>query len=435
MLSTSTCLLVSTRPIQDDYFMLSSLSNGDMRDLLSFAWSNFGGNIASLLIRAPGMFLILSGHIWLGAAVFTFTTLVICYSAIVLLTTWMLNIKNESHGLYLHFLAILTLLGFEGFFSPGLVNAFQFSGASAVHLWPYCLFILAIAFLRIPRVGVVISLSMLFIAANSGLVEGIAILIILSLLLLEQSRIGRCNYLLDSENYVLRWYLLTPVILGNLFSFLAPGLWIRSGVDNDGHMGAQALFHNFVTSISAFGLDFLTHPALLLAFALGSKFGKSISDLVEQYLVRRVYFLSGCTLLILSLNIAGSTVGYAAWHQSVGTFFFASPAFFGLGIITRNTKLNILARKTITTVLAIVVFLIVVRGNILAFTRGIQWDQAYKSNICNILSNDELDLIGAENIYPPFQLGVTDIESWSWMRDDYLEWIKASHFKKNRLCD
>jgi hypothetical protein len=39
------------------------------------------------------------------------------------------------------------------------------------------------------------------------------------------------------------------------------------------------------------------------------------------------------------------------------------------------------------------------------------------------VDNIDSRLLGAEIRYPPFSLGIEDIETWEWMRENYADWV------------
>jgi hypothetical protein len=57
-------------------------------------------------------------------------------------------------------------------------------------------------------------------------------------------------------------------------------------------------------------------------------------------------------------------------------------------------------------------------------------------NVCLVKNDPNSKLIGAEMLYPGFNLGIEDVSSWEWMRDGYAKWISnpkfISEFKVNQ---
>ena len=43
-------------------------------------------------------------------------------------------------------------------------------------------------------------------------------------------------------------------------------------------------------------------------------------------------------------------------------------------------------------------------------------------------------LIGAEMLYPGFNLGIEDVSSWEWMRSGYSQWVSGPKFESKIDC-
>jgi hypothetical protein len=66
---------------------------------------------------------------------------------------------------------------------------------------------------------------------------------------------------------------------------------------------------------------------------------------------------------------------------------------------------------------------------VMGISRASNWDLALKQNFCSVKINQLDNLAGAELLNPITGLGFEDIESWDWMRQDYIFWLKNSEEK------
>jgi hypothetical protein len=74
-------------------------------------------------------------------------------------------------------------------------------------------------------------------------------------------------------------------------------------------------------------------------------------------------------------------------------------------------------------------------GANLAFEkRETDWDNAFKINVCKIKKDPKSKLIGAEMLYPGFNLGIEDVSSWEWMRSGYSQWVSGPKFESKIDC-
>ena len=63
------------------------------------------------------------------------------------------------------------------------------------------------------------------------------------------------------------------------------------------------------------------------------------------------------------------------------------------------------------------------RSVYLGINRSIVWDKNFTVNRCLLVDNADSELLGAEIRYPPFSLGIEDVETWEWMRENYADWV------------
>jgi hypothetical protein len=95
---------------------------------------------------------------------------------------------------------------------------------------------------------------------------------------------------------------------------------------------------------------------------------------------------------------------------------------FGLGVSTKF-EFFIKNLSSLMIIAALAMSAIFLRIGVLGVERGIIWDRNLISNVCSLKSDPDADLLGAEIRYPPFGLGVEDVNTWDWMRDKYAGWV------------
>jgi hypothetical protein len=180
----------------------------------------------------------------------------------------------------------------------------------------------------------------------------------------------------------------------------------------------------FSKSFASFTADGLSHPMVWVLLILGAILvfngSFSISDL-DSF---RLRILSVGGFLIWSALIVGSTFAYPAWHQSMGMYVLLLPLAFGLGVSNRFK----FQKKTLVSAFIIVSFLmtaVFLRIGIMGVNRSLDWDTNFQKNICLLKLDQKASLLGAEIQYPPFNLGVEDVNTWEWMRNKYVGWISA----------
>jgi hypothetical protein len=142
------------------------------------------------------------------------------------------------------------------------------------------------------------------------------------------------------------------------------------------------------------------------------------------------------SILFASLTF-GSTIAYVSWHQSTGLYQIFIPLSFLLGIYSKsviNLKLRKRQRYLIAFVVIVSLILMSTRAGISFKARAADWDIAFRVNYCLIKENPKSKLIGAEMLYPGFNLGIEDVSSWEWMRNGYSRWISNPKFKSEIKC-
>jgi hypothetical protein len=178
----------------------------------------------------------------------------------------------------------------------------------------------------------------------------------------------------------------------------------------------------FVKSFASFTADALTHPMVWVFFFMGALCANRFSsNFSVDFMLRLRVLIIGSALIWIAL-ILGSTFAYPSWHQSMGMYLLLFPAFFGVGLMTSNRRLQ-RAATSLMVVSSLVMFLAFIRIGVLGVSRAQEWDQNLVTNICALKINPESELLGAEIRYPPFGLGVEDVNTWKWMRDKYVGWV------------
>ena len=84
-------------------------------------------------------------------------------------------------------------------------------------------------------------------------------------------------------------------------------------------------------------------------------------------------------------------------------------------------------------VLTVVLVALIVRDTSSLILRAHRWDVNLKSNICKVDIGGGA-LAGAELRYPPFQLGVSDVNSRQWISADYYVWLNAEIHNGSVIC-
>jgi hypothetical protein len=114
----------------------------------------------------------------------------------------------------------------------------------------------------------------------------------------------------------------------------------------------------------------------------------------------------------------------------MGIYLFYFPLSFRLGTwigskITGSPRRPLLNRLSFILVFSLPILLLS-RDLIELVSRSKSWDSAYEVNYCKILSGENDNLIGASILYPPLNLGISDIDTRPWMKDLYVNWIQNS---------
>ena len=429
----------STRFLQDDYMVLGYLGNHSWSSWVSAVWQSQGGNLWPYAIHA---FLLTSSASAVNTTVIATWTLfvitAVTFSNYCILK-WVLEVDLNLIGKF-KVLTIFSIsyLGFEGLFTPGLIAAYSYHLASFSHLWPIT--ILIIAFYLISKgnknVGLAVILGLLI--GNSNIAESFAALVsLISIIFLRNKNIYVIEeFFINGRRFY--YSLLSGVIVGFTTILLSPGFWNRAENSVGLPSSGDEFVRRFLKSFSSFLADLLTHPMVWLAFLIGvlisgpKKTGNEKTALINK--IKLMLFLG--FILFASLTI-GSAFAYTSWHQSTGLYQVFIALAFILGFYSKSIFSFDFSRVYRIFLLAFIVFsltAISLRAGILLDKRASDWDDAFKVNYCLIKENPNSELVGAEMLYPGFNLGIEDVSSWEWMRNGYSNWVSNPKFKSEFKC-
>jgi hypothetical protein len=417
------------RPIQDDYFNLESVQQMGILGYLNDTWNNHGGNMVQFFIHCIVILPTTQSFVFWNLGLFFITTEFLVFLTVKTLLGWLFKSISISMRFWV---SLLSVVGFEGLFVPGFLGAYGFSLASLAHLWPVMAFIVGLVGSKRFRGSWVFALLLGLIAGNSNLGEsafacGAWLLVLLAFHWIKnfekESGLKR-----DLDFYLLGF----GSLLGTVGIAAAPGFWNRAS-DQVGLPHSLGDFvKRFAKSFASFTADGLSHPMVWVLVLLGIVVALILpkADLVLDNF--RFKMLAIGTCLIWIALILGSTFAYPAWHQSMGMYVLLLPFSFCLGnagIINLNLKLSILA----LVFAGIVMTATFLRIGVLGVNRTLVWDRNLHTNICLLETNHDAKLLGAEIQYPPFGLGVDDVNTWDWMRNKYVGWVDAVPHKT--ICD
>ncbi len=419
ILAQSILLAYLMRPLQDDYFSLYSIQEMGVFGYLKDTWLHHGGNMVQFFIQCVVILPTTQSFSYWNLSLFFLLTQLLCFWTIRMIMVWLLQGKIKNFQFWL---PLLSLAGFEGLFVPGFLGTFGFSLATLGHLWPVMAFVAGLIGLKKFRGSWLIALIFGLIAGNSNLGESAFALGAIFIILLSFSKVKdfelKSGIRRDCNFYALS----VGAITGTIGIASAPGFWNRAS-DQVGLPGSFSDFiFRFARSFASFSADAVTHPMVWVLFFLGATISKSIALELNAFSVFRTNLIAIGSVLIWFALIMGSTFAYPSWHQSMGMYILLFPSGFMLGALTRNHLLSQHA-KSLLIIVSVVMIFTFLRIGALGTTRAKTWDRNLPLNICILKSNPDADLYGAEIRYPPFDLGVEDVNTWKWMRDKYAGWV------------
>lgn len=409
------------RPIQDDYFNLESVQQMGIAGYLVDTWNWHGGNMVQFFIHCVVILPTTQSLVYWNLGLFFLVTQVLVFFSVRTILTWLFS---SSSPITKFWIPLLSVAGFEGVFVPGFLGAYGFSLATLAHLWPVMAFVVGLIGLKRFHGSWAIAFLLGLVAGNSNLGEsafacGTWLLAFLAFYRLDSFE-DRSGIKRNSNFY----FLGAGTFLGTIGIAAAPGFWNRASDQVGLPESPMEFVVRFTKSFASFTADALTHPIVWVLLLLGMLVvGRNLTGklLIDSF---RLRLLAVGSFLIWAALILGSTFAYPAWHQSMGMYVLLLPLAFGLGIANRYK----LQPQFVTSAFAIAVLVtaaVLLRAGITGVDRSLEWDRNLQENICLLKQDSDAKLLGAEILYPPFNLGVEDVNTWDWMRDKYAGWVKV----------
>lgn len=425
----SLALAFFMRPIQDDYFNLQSVQQMGVAGYLADTWELHGGNMVQFLIHCIVILPTTQSLVYWNLGLFFLATELLVFLCVRAILSWLFTSRSTNIRFWV---PLLSVAGFEGIFVPGFLGAYGFSLATLAHLWPVMAFIFGLIGLKNFRGSWILAFLLGLIAGNSNLGEsafacGAWVLMYLAFYKFQQfeSRSG----IQKNLNF---YFLGVGSIVGTIGIAAAPGFWNRASDQVGLPESLMDFAARFTKSFASFSADALSHPMVWVLLTLGAVMAvKSpvIKTSIDSFKLR---LLAIGSFLIWFALIMGSTFAYPAWHQSMGMYVLVLPLAFGLGVVS-SVRFKWKTWVSAFTVVSLIMITVLLRAGVMGINRSLVWDQNLQRNICILKDDPNADLFGAEIQYPPFNLGVEDVNTWKWMRDKYVGWI--SSVPNNIKCD
>ena len=438
-LTLLTTQILNTRFLQDDYFLLGAISNTNLFEFLKSVWQFQGGNLWSYgfqsLLLTPSINSVDTSAI----AAWTIITVSAVALANYLILKWFMGKDVQILGKY-RWLSIFSIsyLGYEGIFTPGLIAAFSYHQAAFAHLWPITLLIIALSLFINSSKNVILAFMLGIFIGNSNVSESFSAIIFLLAILILRKKSSLINHVFTKVGFRFYYSLLCGSFSGFIIIIAAPGFWNRAQNSVGFPSGVQELLYRFFKSLGSFSADLATHPMVWLAFLIGilvaipEKLGR---DKIE--LVSKIKLLAWLGFILFASLTFGSTFAYVSWHQSTGLYQIFIPLTFLFGVYSKSLiKLDLRRNQELLLVFVVVVSLSLIsaRAGISLKERAADWDSAFEINYCLIRENPNSKLVGAEMLYPGFNLGIEDVSSWEWMRNGYAKWVSNPRFRSDIKC-
>jgi len=273
---------------------------------------------------------------------------------------------------------------------------------------------------------------------NSNIAESFsANICLLTMFLLRKN-----DFFLTKEFYARskRFYyaVFSGTIIGFIIIIISPGFWNRAEHSVGLPSSVGEFVRRFLRSFSSFFADLLTHPMFWLSFLIGILISKPIYSFSDRAnLMNKIKLLFSIGLILFSSLTIGSTFAYVSWHQSTGLYQIFIPFSFLLGFCSKslfNLNFSKSTRRIFLFMVVTSLLLLSLRATFAFEKRKTDWDNAFKANVCLIKNDPKSKLIGAEMLYPGFNLGIEDVASWEWMRNGYSNWISNPNFETNIKC-
>ena len=416
------------RPVQDDYFNLQSVRQLGLFGNLADVWNHHGGNMVQFFIHCIVILPTTEYFVFWNLGLFFLLTEVLVFFSVRSIVLWLLAYQSSRLGFWV---PLLSVAGFEGLFVPGFLGAYGFSLATLAHLWPVMAFVFGLIALKNFSGSWVVALLLGLIAGNSNLGESAfacgAWLLILALGRFFPSKLLELHLTSGKNFYTLG----LGTFIGTLGIAAAPGFWNRASDQVGLPSSPVDFFWRFGKSLISFTADGLSHPMVWVLFLLGALLVQTGRFSRNKIFDQKLIALFVGTFLIWFALVLGSTFAYPAWHQSMGLYVLLLPASFGAGLYF-GLKLDTKIVKILLVISTLIMTLVFARIGILGVNRSLTWDKNLKSNICLLQNDSQAKLLGAEIQYPPFYLGVDDVNTWEWMRNKYAGWV--SHVPNQVSC-
>jgi len=426
-------LIVSAKPVQDDYATLFLVSENGFIGFLNSHWQSHGGNIWPMALHALVVASALDSFNFISISIFIISTIFLIAISILYFFSKLLKQPSANEKLFLYILIVGTSLGFEGLFSPGLIGSYLFSSASLVHLWPVCFFVLGIS-KSISTKRYWVGLFLLgIVTGNTNISESVAFIFTI-LLIKKMNMINNINDIKTATKYNINIFF-SGVLFGTLLILIAPGFWVRANsVRGTSIESISTYFLEFMKSFLIFAVDVISHPVFYIFLILGSIYGRKILNSMHA-----VYYFPILEILFICLFLSlvvGSVFAYPAWHQSLGLLFLLPFCAFSLGTKFAIQVSNLLGTSRFFLLVLFIGILSfsIIRATSLVIDRSSDWKTSNDRNICKIKINNEIGIQNPELLYPPFSLGVEDIQSWPWIKDAYIGWINNNNTVANKQC-
>lgn len=417
------------RPIQDDYFNLQSVQQLGVVGYLIDTWNSHGGNMVQFFIHCIVILPTTQSFVFWNLGLFFLATEILVFFAVRSLVSWMFTSRTSNFRFWV---PVLSVAGFEGMFVPGFLGAYGFSLATLAHLWPVMAFVFGLIALRGFWGSWTLAFLLGLIAGNSNLGESAFACGAWLLVYTAFYKIGNFEVRSGIRKNANFYFLGIGTLIGTIGIPAAPGFWSRASDQVGLPESGLDFVKRFTKSIASFSADAVSHPmvwALLLLGAVTALVMPTIKASIDTFKLRILAI--GSFLIWISL-IMGSTFAYPAWHQSMGMYVLLLPFAFGLGL-HNPFKFSLKTLTTAFTVASILMLAVFIRAGVLGINRSLVWDSNLEKNICSLKSEPNAALLGAEIQYPPFNLGVEDINTWDWMRNKYAGWV--SEIPNEIKCD
>ena len=429
----------NTRFLQDDYIVLGFLSDSTWIGWLNEVWQGQGGNLWPYGFHA--LLLTSSVHTVNTSLVAIWTLFVVAVVTLCNLTIfkWVLGGNIKMLGkLKIMTIFSISYLGFEGLFTPGLISAYSYHLASFSHLWPIALLIFALYQMSMGSRNTFLAFVLGIFIGNSNIAESFTAIICFAIMFILRKK----ELFLTKEFYAKsrRFYyaVFSGTIIGFIVIIISPGFWNRAENSVGLPSSVSEFVRRFFRSFSSFFADLLTHPMFWLSFLIGILISQPIKSFNDRSnLINKIKLLLSIGLILFGSLTIGSTFAYVSWHQSTGLYQIFIPLSFLLGFYSKslfNLNFSKSMKKTFLCIVVTSLLLLSLRATLAFEKRETDWDNAFKTNVCLIKNDPKSKLIGAEMLYPGFNLGIEDVSSWQWMRDGYAKWISNPKFISEFKC-